>query len=866
MLVATVAWMIKNKEIRYVYRSTTDSRIAHILLSFVLALMLTLFVLYCPLLYNWDAVSVYIPIAKTIVETGSLVGPNIYYQTSQTMYAPPLTPILTAFFISVVGDWGYRLVPIELSIMMFLVIYDIHKLFTKNPTTLALVSFFTIVTNPFYLLYYIKAPNNLDLGFVVLVLLALYETIKMLVSHALDTKQLLLWAIASALLIASKEYGVYVFIALFVVLIALTTRIRYGAASKVLSTSLLLAPFVSIYLWDTYKLGLSLGVLCKILGSGLLLGIAFWFYRKIPNYFSSMGHVWDANIARNIAILSSITLPMLLYYIVFAMKYGVIGPMNLIWIQQKFIPENVLTLIAPLYTEVKPQYDVKYMNFFAYDRIFRSIGGFVAIGSFLILIPLIYAKRYYQESTNNSLDYTDNKMKLKLLMFLALMIIFYYFGAVDISQTLTIVGTEFRRVLPLIATLNVVIPIVVFVQCKSENTEKLIGIWALSSIILHMGTVDTLGIPHSYLELLNPQKTLVSSDTIAIFFGLLSAFTWLTLILGSRKTSEQHKNTVRHTVKLELLTLLAVIIFTSVTITGFLTNHVSKYSSDPRWYDTIFSSITYNPGWGLQWVKVYEVLKDKQNATILVEGAYPLSYFLNRPVIVYGNPHSIWFTTHALLAPLINGTNSDELYIVRNKNLESNFSKNVFNIVKNILEVDNIMEIRTLTTILSSRGLEVLELKTFKLVYEADYNNVSLFEDKKVTKYRVLANNIVEWNITTEKNAWYILQIILSQPLRLSDQCLLKIELAGDGSGNKYVIELEDDDGNTRYLYTELMNWNTTKTLILPLNITIAKDYPERFNLANVTKIKIAYKLEHKIDLNRVLVKAARFYCPERED
>jgi len=825
--------------------------------------MLSLFALYCPLLYNWDATSVYIPIAETIVKTGLLIGPNIYYQTSQTMYAPPLTPILMAFFMSVIGDWGFRLVPITFSIMMFLVIYDIHKLFAKNPMTLVLASFFTIVTNPFYLLYYIKSPNSLDLGFIVLVLFALYETIKMLTSHTLDIKQLLLWAVASALLIASKEYGIYVFTALFAIFIALTTRIKHSTISKVLSISSFLALFIFIYLWDIYKLGMTLGVLSEILGSGLLLSIAFWFYRSIFNYFSSTGHEWNANIARNIIILSSTILPVVLYYVIFAIEYGVIGPLNLIWIQQKFVPEGILSLIAPLYAEAKPQYDIKYMNFFAYDRVLRSVGGFVAIGSFLILVPLIYAKRYYQESTNNSLDYTNNKMKLKLLMFLALMIIFYYFGVVDISQTLVIVGTEYRRVLPLIAILNVVISIVIFARCKGENIEKMISIWILASIILHIGTVDVLAIPRSYLGLLNPKKTLVSSDTIAIFFGLLFAFTWFTLILGNRKTSELHKNTVRHTVKLELLTLLAVIIFTSVIITGFLTNHVSKYSFDPRWYDTIFSSITYNPGWGLQWVKVYEVLKDKQNATILVEGAYPLSYFLNRSVIVYGNPSSIWYTTHALLAQLINVASINDLYIVRNKDLERPLSKNVFNIVKNILEVDNVTEIRTLTTVLSFHNLEVLELKTLKLVYQVDYNSVSLTEGKKATKYRILANDLVEWNITAEKTDWYILGIILPRPLKLSDQCVLRIELTGDGSSNRYNIELGDNNGNTRYLYTELMDWNTTKVLTLSLNDTVANDYPGRFNLASVTKIKIAYRLENKIGLNRVLVGSIRFYCPE---
>jgi hypothetical protein len=79
-------------------------------------------------LINWDAVSIYIPIAESIVKTGSLRGPNIYYQT---MYAPPLTPLLMAFFISNVGAYGYRLVPILFTISLFIILKDLFKIFIK---------------------------------------------------------------------------------------------------------------------------------------------------------------------------------------------------------------------------------------------------------------------------------------------------------------------------------------------------------------------------------------------------------------------------------------------------------------------------------------------------------------------------------------------------------------------------------------------------------------------------------------------------------------------------------------------------------------------------------------------------------------
>lgn len=862
MIVVAIIKIVKTRRIIRTYRDITIFQIVHVLLFSLLVLIIILTVLYSPLLYNWDAVSIYIPIAKTIVETESLTGPNIYYQTSQTMYAPPLTPILMAFFMSIAGDLGFRIVPIVLSIMMFLVIYDIIKMFVERPIAPALASFFTIVANPFYILYYVKESMYLDLGFIVLTLFVLYETIKILSSHDLQTRQLLLWSIALALLIASKEYGIYVSIAIFTIFITLLIRNRRSTAFDILSTFLFTLPFLLIYLWDIHKLGLSRGVISGLLGSGVLLSIALMSYRGIVGFLSSRKCTWSISAIKGIVIFLLVSSPILLYYIVFALVYGVAGPLNLVWIQQKFIPPNILSLIAPLYAKAKPTYDADYMNFFTYDRVLRSVGGFVAIGSLLVLImlQLLCTRLLYRGSEDKSFEIINNKVKLKLLILLSLIVVFYYLGAVDISQMLRIVGTEYRRVLPVIAIVNVIAPILASTGQDRQDNGKMLSIWILTNVLLNIVVINIFKTPYSYLSLLSPQKTLVSADVIAVFFGLLNALTILALLSSGRRVSKKCKNTINRSITLVLVAFLVMLVFSGSVIVSWI-NLLLKYGLDPRWYNTIYSSVVYSPNWGSQWVKVYEFLEDKQNATLLVEGVYPLAYFLNKPIIVYGNPASIWYTTHALLAQLINDTSVNDLYIVRNKDLKKSFSENVFNLVKSILEVDNLTKIRTLITVLSFHNLEVLELKTLKLVYQVNYNNVSLIEGKKMTKYKVLAKDLVEWNITAEKTDWYILGIILPQPLKLSDQCILRITLVGDDSGNPFEISIEDSNGNTRYLYRGPMDYSTAKTFTLNLSVTVDADRPERFNLASVSKIKIAYyKLNNEI-FNRILVGAARFYC-----
>ena len=678
--------------------------------------------------------------------------------------------------------------------------------------------------------------------------------------------RLLLWAVGSALLIASKEYGIYVFVALLVIFIALTLRIRHNVTSKALLTSLFLAPFTLIYLWDFYHLGLTIEVLAKILGSGLLISIAFLCSGRILNYVFQVKRTENSGGLGSIVVLSIISLPSLLYYIVFALKYGVVGSLRLTGIQQRFIPENILILIAPFLEGAKPRYNI--MNFFAYDRILRSIGGFVAIGSFLILVPLIYIEHQRKRRDYSSLNLVNDKLGLKILSLLALTVIFYYIGAVNISQTLVIAGFEYRRILPLIAILNTIIPVAIHVYFGNEGTKKietLVSIWILANITLHMGTVNILEIPYSYLVLTNPQKTFVSSDILAVFFSLLLALTWITLILSNEELRKRFKSATSQSVKLVSLVFVIMLVFTNTFIIGFLANHVSKHTFDPKWYDTIYSSITYSFNWGTQWVKVYELLKDRQNSIILIEEVYPFAYFLNRSVVVYGNPAATWFTTHALLAKLMNYTDINHLYVIRNKCVRADFAEKVFNLIRKIVETDNITEMRTLSTILSSSCLEVLEMKTFKLVYEVNYSNVTFLTDEKATKYRILSSNLVEWTIISEQAKWYVFTIALPQPLNLSGQCLLSVELTGDDSENWYQIELEDSSGNTRYLCRELMNWHNTKILTLLLGKTVAEDYPESFNLTCVTEIKISYMLKNKTELNRILIGSARFYCPRNK-
>jgi len=701
-------------------RSYMKIKNSHLLPSLFLLttiIVIILFVLYSPLLYNWDAVSLYLPIAKSIIKTGYFVSANVYYGTVQTMYAAPLTPTLLAFFYTVIGDVGFRLVPIFFSILMFVVIYNTIRLFEKRYAyIIATITFFTIVTNPFFIRYYIKDSMYLDLGFITMTFLSIYETIKILLYK--NNKEIVPWSMAVALLIISKEYGIYIAVPLFTIVIysILIEYIKNLNILKVFLILLMCIPYSAIYVWDLLVLGPAIGAISKILGSSILLFISVLLYLLLITKLDKLNS-FTMNIKINLIYIlvlftsSLILIPSLFYYVIFAINYGIIGTINLLQIQQKFIPENILSILLPFYLDHwKPPYDIKYMEFFAYDKVFRNIGVFVALGSLLILIVMLFIKRNISRFTLHCYKLATCNKYFSIFILLNLIVLSYYLGAVDISMMLIIEGEEYRRVLLPIAIINVISAMLTILH--SERIKEALNIWLLVTIFLHMSTINIMALPISYFNIVSPQKIFVPSDIVLIV--LLLSLLLIALSFDRRGILKKQKNETKMLDSLlekDILFLFLVPITFLFTMLFTWITFISSYSFDVNWYNTIYSAKTYSNSWASQWIETYEFLKSKENATILVEGAYPLAYFLDRPVIVYGNLATNWFTTHSLLV----NVNSciDEIYVVRFRELESSFSVSIFeNIVKKLLEENNCTEERHLITVMRIQSFEIYTLKS----------------------------------------------------------------------------------------------------------------------------------------------------------
>jgi hypothetical protein len=683
------------------------------LIAFAVALMTILVVLlitYSPLLPIWDAISIYIPIAESIVKTGSLHGPNIYYQSYQTMYSAPLVPLIISFFLANIGVNSFRLVPILFTIILFFILIDFYRIFTNDAIYLAIVSFFIIITNPFYILYFLKDSLLLDLAFITMTWAMIYELSKIIMFKEKSKPfSFILWSIAGTLSMISKEYGVFLFFLSFLLLSPLILKTKSLLFSKYFLSVYLMLPFLGIYVWSISQLGLRIGVLSQILGSGFLLLMTYLFYfvyLKLIQKFFYENIMSKLSLIKILTIILCISTPAILYYIIFAINYGVIGFINLTWMQEKFVPEKILAIITSLQLGQLHIMDIISSQYFNYQGIILNIGTFIIFTASYLLLPFII---YYRKKDLANQFFLNSGKILLLVLLITLM---YYLASVDMLNSLVIVGNEYRRSLLVISFFSVLIPVTIQIFCERVAISKLVPLWVLFNVMLHIIIINPLRLPYSYLELLNRQKTTVPEIyliTVLILGILLLLPQLLKLNIKFFKYFYFHlfyrlyKSYIFHS---RALTKTIILIFTFFILISQVT-FISRNTWDPQWYNRIYSIEAFYPTWGTQWIKAYELLENQSNSIILLEGSYPLAYFLNRSVIVYGNPYSLFFTANGLLMNVLNASSATTVYVVRN--MELIHLKGLFDVI--ISELNSTHKLKAISIIYKGKSLEIYKLE-----------------------------------------------------------------------------------------------------------------------------------------------------------
>jgi len=195
---------------------------------------IVLITLYTPIFKNWDAIAVYLPMAKAIQTTSSLKY-NTFFLSQAEMGYPPLNPILYAFIMFTIGDPYVKLIPIIYFVGFLLLIYRISSEFFDRAICSLLIFLFLVM--PSTQTYFGRASLFLDLEFAFYLMISLYFFFKCLKTAENRGYWCFILGMASGLLLMSKEFGV----SLFLVILSLFIFIFVGVVKNLHVKAVLLA-------------------------------------------------------------------------------------------------------------------------------------------------------------------------------------------------------------------------------------------------------------------------------------------------------------------------------------------------------------------------------------------------------------------------------------------------------------------------------------------------------------------------------------------------------------------------------------------------------------------------------------------------
>jgi hypothetical protein len=334
---------------------------------------IVLITLYTPLFINWDAITMYLPMAKAMQTTGSLLF-SPFYLSDARMGHPPLFPILYAFTMSTFGDFCVKLVPIVYFLFLLILIFKAGSDFFGKDV--AVLSVFLFLVMPSTITYFGDNNLYLDLGFTFYLMASIYFLLKCTRDCEKRNFWCALLGMASGLLFMSKEFGTF----LFFVILSLFLFNFVGIAKNLyiktfLATSLSFFPYLFLSAWDILtRLGNvdSYYYIRSILILLFFLGyfIVFAFYNKKL----SSNHI---NGALSKFLLFLIPAGLSMIYMVFnILVRGQVSPIWQFAIESKLASDGIF---LPLSTNL----DNITWNFF------NVYNFFIAFPMVLVVVPLV---------------------------------------------------------------------------------------------------------------------------------------------------------------------------------------------------------------------------------------------------------------------------------------------------------------------------------------------------------------------------------------------------------------------------------------------------------------------------------------------
>ena len=595
----------------------------------LLSLFIGIITLYTPLIFQYDALSLYLTVAKQLV--GEVVSPTNTYPTFGDVM--PVMPILYAWFYHLSEQPILRLLPLTIFFLLMLLVYRLGRTLFPEARSIAYMSMVSYVSMNILHIYMAKTSLYLDLGLIFLIASSFYIMLQILEKNS--PVIYLILGVSLSLLILVKEFGV--FYAWLIIVILLFLRFREDFKRPLLVSLTfgvtLLAPFitfhiVSVILFPFYNLAnppsifrLSLYLpfftlltfstsKSKIRGLRLsLLGLALTFATfSIPIIF----------FAHNLISLGvPIGSTFKEFYIMELKELGVKWPLN--------TPNDV----SPL-------------------RIFDLFLTNMLMAPNLFLILLFLSTFFLQQYRgSNSFSYS----LLSLWFFYTLFSCYYFsFGQFE--------GGFFRRFMPLIVPVTLIVAIGAYClfSFKSWPNWLITTIYtAITSIVLSYFWLVKFNLSKWWLENLQ-SLTNITWSWLPQFAKatplelLLYALPWLLIPLIFR-----FKDTRKFSKKVVYLVWIILILISSICPAVML-NYTIRCTPDwnPAYYDKAESVKVYQYHWYMPVIEFYNSKLKDDNAVTLVFGAGPLRYFLKHPFIELLHPRNL------LIYPFIIQSDSEE--------------------------------------------------------------------------------------------------------------------------------------------------------------------------------------------------------------
>ncbi|MFX0116834.1 MAG: ArnT family glycosyltransferase [Candidatus Hodarchaeota archaeon] len=255
ILIALSILLLATKRLRTFLYSFAGSvmkpkrKILLLLVGLLWCVYIILIILYTTIFRNFDAIAVYLPMAKAIQMTGALNYNPLFISEAQ-MAHPPLFPILYSFTMSTVGISFVKIVPVIYLLFLMLAIYRLgSNFFGKNA---AILSVFIVLVMPNIHAYFGSCSLYLDLGYYFYSLVSLLFLFKCHKDKKNQKFWCLLLGISSGLLFLSKEYGSFMFFVIFSLFIFNFLKvIRNSYVKTFLAAVVAFFPYLFLSSWHT---------------------------------------------------------------------------------------------------------------------------------------------------------------------------------------------------------------------------------------------------------------------------------------------------------------------------------------------------------------------------------------------------------------------------------------------------------------------------------------------------------------------------------------------------------------------------------------------------------------------------------------